>query len=65
MMYKDGKLCKADGSVISGKLGPVMPSQTDKVYDATKTFDKAWIWDVAFDEKENPVLVYARIFTCA
>lgn len=60
MMYKDGKLCKADGSVISGKLGPVMPSQTDKVYDATKTFDKAWIWDVAFDEKENPVLVYAR-----
>lgn len=60
MMYKDGKLCKANGSVISEKLGPVMPSQTDKVYDATKTFDKAWIWDVAFDENENPVLVYAR-----
>ena len=60
MMYKDGKLCKADGSVISEKLGPVMPSQTDKVYDATKTFDKAWIWDVAFDKNENPVLVYAR-----
>lgn len=60
MMYKDGKLCTADGSVISEKLGPVMPSQADKVYDATKTFDKAWIWDVAFDDEENPVLVYAR-----
>lgn len=60
MMYKDGKLCTADGSVISEQLGPVMPSQTDKVYDATRTFDKAWIWDVAFDNEENPVLVYAR-----
>ena len=60
MMYKDGKLCKADGTVVSDSLGSVMPSQVDKVYDATKTFDKAWIWDVAFDKEENPVLVYAR-----
>ena len=60
MMYKDGKLCKADGTVVSDTLGPVMPSQVDKVYDATQTFDKAWIWDVAFDKEENPVLVYAR-----
>lgn len=60
MMYKDGKLCKADGTVISDTIGSVMPSQVDKVYDATQTFDKAWIWDVAFDKEENPVLVYAR-----
>ena len=60
MMYKDGKLCKADGTVVSDTLGSVMPSQVDKVYDATKTFDKAWIWDIAFDSEENPVLVYAR-----
>lgn len=60
MMYKDGKMCKADGSIISDTLGSVMPSQVDKVYDATKTFDKAWIWDIAFDRDENPVLVYAR-----
>lgn len=60
MMYKDGKLCKADGTVVSDTLGSVMPSQVDKVYDATKTFDKAWIWDIAFDKEENPVLVYAR-----
>lgn len=60
MMYKDGKLCKADGTVVSDTLGSVMPSQVDKVYDATRTFDKAWIWDIAFDKDENPVLVYAR-----
>ena len=60
MMYKGGKLYKADGTVVSDTLGSVMPSQVDKVYDATKTFDKAWIWDIAFDSEENPVLVYAR-----
>lgn len=60
MYYKGGKLYKADGTVISDKFGSVTPSMADNVYDATKTFDKAWIWDIAFDENENPVLVYAR-----
>lgn len=60
MMYVDGKLCKADGTIVSNTLKSVMPSQVDKVYDATKTFDKAWIWDIAFDKEENPILVYAR-----
>lgn len=60
MMYKIGKICKADGTVVSETLGSIIPSQVDKVYDATRTFDKAWIWDIAFDESEKPILVYAR-----
>ena len=61
IMYKDGKLCKANGEVISPSINqPVSHSKADKVYDATKTLDNAWIWDVAFDKDENPVLVYAR-----
>ena len=60
MMYKNGKICKADGTVVSEPLGSIIPSQVDKVYDATRTFDKAWIWDIAFDESEKPILVYAR-----
>ena len=61
MMYKDGKLCKASGEVISPDIyTPVAPSQTDKVYDASKTFNKAWIWDIAYDKDERPVIVYAR-----
>lgn len=64
MMYKNGKLCRADGQVISESLQQaVSPGKTDRVYDATKTYDKAWIWDVAFDKNENPVLVYARFST--
>ena len=58
MMYKNGKICKADGTVVSETLGSIIPSQVDKVYDATRTFDKAWIW--AVDESEKPILVYAR-----
>lgn len=60
MMYKNGKICKAYGTVVSETLGSIIPSQVDKVYDATRTFDKAWIWDIAFDESEKPILVYAR-----
>lgn len=60
MLYNNGKLQKMNGEIIADGLKPVMPSQTDKVYDAAKTYDKAWIWDVAFDKDENPVLVYAR-----
>ena len=60
MMYKKKKICKADGTVVSETLGSIIPSQVDKVYDATRTFDKAWIWDIAFDESEKPILVYAR-----
>ena len=41
MMYKNGKICKADGTVVSETLGSIIPSQVDKVYDATRTFDKA------------------------
>ena len=57
---ENGKICKADGTVVSETLGSIIPSQVDKVYDATRTFDKAWIWDIAFDESEKPILVYAR-----
>lgn len=61
MMYSGGKLCKADGTVISGSLDrAVSPNQTDKVYDAAQTHDKSWIWDVAMDKAGSPVLVYAR-----
>ena len=59
-MYEGGKMHKADGTVILDHLGSITPSQADKVYDATKTFDKAWIWDIAFDNQERPVIVYAR-----
>jgi rhamnogalacturonyl hydrolase YesR len=61
MYYKAGAFYNVKGKKI-GDLGdkPVAPREASVVYDATITKQKAWIWDVAMDEKENPVLVYAR-----
>lgn len=61
LKYKGGKLYAADGREVGTLEGDaVTPRQCDVVYDATKTGDKAWIWDVAYDKDENPVIVYAR-----
>jgi rhamnogalacturonyl hydrolase YesR len=61
MYYKDGALYNVEGKQI-GLLGDksIAPREASIVYDATVTKQKAWIWDVAFDENENPVLVYAK-----
>lgn len=60
LMYKEGKFCRASGEKITDDLRSVYPEMADKVYDASQTHDKAWIWDVAVDRDDNPVLVYAR-----
>ena len=61
MVYKKGGLYTVEGEKI-GELGdnPVQPRQASVVYDAVVTGQKAWIWDVAMDRKENPVLVYTK-----
>jgi len=61
MYYKDGALFNVKNQKI-GMLGdePVSPRSTSIVYDATISNEKAWIWDVAFGENENPVLAYAK-----
>ncbi|GAB2794958.1 BNR-4 repeat-containing protein [Amycolatopsis magusensis] len=59
MYYRAGHLHRANGARI-GPLGtPVSPSQADKVYDATGR-PKSWIWEIATDRRERPVLVYAN-----
>jgi hypothetical protein len=58
--YKEGKLYRADGSVIIDTSNlPMMPHQADLVYDASVTGKPAWIWDAA-DDHGVPVIVYAR-----
>lgn len=59
--YRNGKYYKADGTEIAATdAAKLTPKDCDKVYDAAKTMEKAWIWDVAYDKDENPVIVYAR-----
>lgn len=60
-LYKKGKYLKANGDVLSETTcEALIPQECDIVYDASKTNEKAWIWDIAFDKNENPVIVYAR-----
>ena len=61
MYYKDGSFYNVENKKI-GSLGdrPVSPRNASIVYDAAVTKQKAWIWDAALDENENPVLVYAK-----
>ena len=60
--YRDGAFFKADGTRICGvdEL-PIRPAQADLVYDAKKTGVRAWIFDLAFDESDRPVLAYTRL----
>jgi len=59
--YHNGYLQKANGEKIKAWSDlPVEPRQTDVVYDATLTKEKAWIWDVAEDSKGDPAIVYSR-----
>ena len=59
--YRDGAFYRADGRRIATyEELPFEPGQADVVYDAEKTGERAWIWDVAADREGRPALVYAR-----
>jgi rhamnogalacturonyl hydrolase YesR len=62
MCYRAGAFYKADGTRICGVNElPIRPEQADLVYDATKTGARAWIWDIAADAQDRPVIVYTRL----
>jgi hypothetical protein len=60
--YRGGAYYKADGTRICGENElPIRPEQADCVYDARQTGVRAWVWDIAFDKDENPVIAYTRL----
>lgn len=60
--YRAGAFYKADGTRICGANElPIRPEQADCVYDATKTGVRAWIWGLAFDAQDRPVIAYTRL----
>ena len=59
--YFQGVLYKANGEkIMDWSALPLDPKQSDIVYDATKSKEKAWIWDVAENKEGNPVIVYSQ-----
>lgn len=59
--YEHGAFYKAGGEKICDiESMPFEPKQATLVYKATKELGKAWIFDVATDFDENPVIAYTR-----
>ncbi len=59
--YYKGAFYKANGDKIADWSGlPLKPQNSDVVYDAVKSGEKAWIWDVAENGEGDPVIVYSR-----
>jgi hypothetical protein len=60
--YHDGAFFKADGTRIAGMDQlPFSPEQADCLYDAKKSGIRAWVYDIAADKHNRPVIVYTRL----
>ncbi len=58
--YYQNVMRKANGEIINQWDSlPISPKQSDLVYDASATGEKAWVWDIAYDKKNYPVIVFA------
>ena len=60
--YRNGAFFRADGTKITDLADlPLKHKEADLVYDGKATGVRAWIWDVAADRRNRPVLVYSRL----
>jgi hypothetical protein len=60
LKYEKSCFYHADGSQVGTMNAlPMSFSKCELVYDAQRWGAKSWIWDIALNESENPVLVYA------
>lgn len=60
--FENGQFYQPDGRPL-GKISelPLDMTQISPAYDARQTKARAWIWDIATDKKNNPVIVYTRL----
>jgi len=60
--YESGNIFQTNGAKICGiNELPVNISKVNKVYDGTQAKVRAWIWDIATDDKNLPIIVYTRL----
>lgn len=61
MYYKDGAFWQTNGQAIGAFANaPVKIKTVNKVYDAELEHIRAWVWDIASDKRNNPVITYTR-----
>lgn len=59
--YQEGAFWRVDGSKICDLDNlPFEPSEASVVYRANEDSGRAWVFDIAADEKDKPVILYAR-----
>ncbi len=58
--YRAGMLCRSDGTAVRALTeGPITPAEATRVYDGTMPeTGEAWVWDMALDAFERPVIAY-------
>ena len=61
MYYDKGNFRQTNGSYITSfKKGiPIGINKINKIYDAEETSVRAWIWDIALDKGNKPIVTYA------
>ena len=62
MYYKEGAFWQTNGDHIASFNidSPVGINKVNKVYDADSTLIRAWVWDIALDKNNRPVVTYTR-----
>lgn len=62
MYYQQGSFHQTDGTPICTLAElPVKHALVHKVYDGTITGVRAWIWEIALDKNNRPIIVYAQL----
>lgn len=60
--YQAGAFYRADGSLVKTVAQlPLLPQDADLVYDATANGARGWIWDLALDGLNRPVIAYTAL----
>ncbi|MBN2211331.1 MAG: BNR-4 repeat-containing protein [Sedimentisphaerales bacterium] len=62
LKYENGAFYRANGTKVGTMADlPIQHSQSDVVYDARPSGVRAWVWDIALDNKNRPVITYTRL----
>lgn len=57
--YRLGQLCRSDGTIVRALTdGPVTPEEATRIFDGDGPDGEAWVWDIALDEAQQPVIAY-------
>lgn len=61
MYYKDGVFRQTNNDkIIPFSESPVEINKINRVYDVRESNIRSWIWDIALDKKNRPIITYAK-----